>query len=340
MTAPAPLRVLVTGGTGLLGAQLLATLSDANAYRVTATRRPTSRMETVAHLDHVQWVTGDLAEREFADACLREADAVVHAAGLVSYDARDAGALVETNVRLTARLCDAALALGVAHFVYVSSIGALSPARRDGLIDESALTFHVQPDTSRYARSKYAAELEVWRAGEEGLGTTILSPSVVLGAGRWAESSAQLVPWVARGQRYYPPGGTGYVDARDVAAFAKTCLDRGPAGRRYIVSAENWAFGPFFERVAAELGVAPPATLAKAWQAELAWRGAQARARLTGAAAVLTRESARRSMVSLRYDNSASVAAGATYRSLGATIRDVVGAFRATESQGWSAPLT
>lgn len=319
---PARRRVLLTGATGLLGPYLARALYN-GGYALRATRRPTSDTAALSDLPDVEWVTGELDDVGFLDEALRDVDAVVHAAGLVSY-AKDArAALRHVNVDVTAAVADAGLRSGVGHFLHVSSVAAISPARRDGLLDESALTFHEHPDTTSYARSKYAGEREVWRAGEEGLPFTVFNPSIILGVGDWGRSSVQLFPWVARGQRFYPPGGAGYVDARDVAAFAKTCLDAGPAGRRYIVNAENWKFGDFFRAVARALHVDPPCVLAKAWQAEAAWRWALLSAGARGERSVLTRESARRAMLDIAYDNAASVAAGARYRPLRHTVEDV-----------------
>ncbi len=322
-------RVVVTGGTGLLGRYLLYELCADGRFAVVATRRAGSDVSGLGDLPNLTWSSGDLEDADFATALLTDARAVVHCAGVVSYAKRDRGAMRRVNVGLTALLANTALDLGVEHFLHVSSVGAISPAQYDKPLAELPFAFHDHDDTSAYARSKYAGELEVWRAGEEGLPFTILNPSVVLGVGDWGRSSAALIDWVARGQTYYPPGGTGYVDARDVAAFAKTCLLRGAANRRYVVSAENWSFRAFFAEVARVLGVEPPTTLAQAWQAELAWRGAGLSAKLRGRDPVLTRETARKSMRVVRYDHRESVAAGAVYRDLRDTIWDVARAYGA-----------
>ena len=329
---PHPHRVLVTGATGLLGRYLLFDLCADGRFAVTANYRKGSDRSGLEDLPNLTWRLGDLEDQTFVNDLLDDADAVVHAAGLVSYRDSDAAALRRYNVELTARLADAALALNVGHFLHVSSVAAISPAQSENTVDERALTFHPHDYSSSYARAKYYAELEVWRAGEEGLPFTILNPSVILGAGDWRRSSAQLFDWVAQGQRYYPAGGTGYVDARDVAAFAKTCLLGGPAQRRFIVSAHNWSFGRFFKTVAQALGVNAPQTLAGPWFAELAWRGAGLSAKLQGRDPLLTKETARRAQQTLTYDNAASLAAGATYRPLEQTIWDVARAY-ATQAQ-------
>ena len=327
MTAPKPRTVLVTGGTGLLGRYLLRELARDPSLRLRATRRASTDVSPVADLD-VEWVEGELDDPDFVDDALAGVSSVVHAAALVSFRKRDRAALRRVNVDATAALADAALERGVGHFLHVSSVAAISPSAREAPVGERPYTFFPQSDTSFYARSKFDAEREVWRAREEGLAVTVLNPSVVLGVGDWVRSSDRLFAWVARGQRFYPRGGTGYVDARDVAAFAKTCLDAGPADRRFVVSAENWRYERFFRVVANALEVPPPTIPAKPWQAEFVWRGAAAQAFLTGGEPVVTRESARRSMAVIEYDNSASLAAGATYRPVAQTIWDVARAYQ------------
>lgn len=317
-----PRRVLVTGATGLVGSYVARALAADPLYEVRATRRPGSGLELLAEASsRIEWSTGDLRDLDAQDAALSGVDAVVHAAGLVSYRPADAALLREVNVGITRDLVNAALRRGTGHFVHVSSVAALA------LGDD--------PSPTRYALSKRAAELEVWRASEEGLPVAILSPSVVLGAGRWSESSCRLFPWVDQGQRFYPPGSTGYVDVRDVAAFAKTCLDEGITGRRFVLNGANVSYRDFFAAVAAGLEVAPPRTPVNAWQAELAWRAEALRSLVSRKRPLLTEESARRSLSTKRYDASHSERAGAHYRPLARTIADVAASYRATAARGW-----
>lgn len=329
-------RVLVTGATGLVGSYIARLLAAADDYEVRATRRPTSSAELLGEAaGRIDWVTGDLRELAVQDEALDGVSAVVHAAGLVSYRPEDSDLLREVNVGITRDLVNAALAGGVEHFVHLSSIAAISPSDALAVVDESDRGFAADESTTRYARSKYAAELEVWRGCEEGLPVAILNPSVVLGAGRWDGSSCRLFGWVDGGQRFYPPGSTGYVDVRDVAAFAKTCLDEGLTGQRFVLNAANLTYRAFFESVASALRVAPPATEVNAWQAELAWRAEAVRSRVLGRSPLLTKESARRSLTAKRYDAARSEAVGAHYRPISATIEETARAYRATRSRGY-----
>ena len=263
-------RVAVTGATGLVGSYLTRALVADGGYEVRASRRPDSPTVLLAEAAaQVDWVTGDLRDLDHQAELLADADAVVHCAGLVSYRPADTARLREMNVGITRDLVNLALERELPHFLHVSSIAAISPPQADAEVHEGHRSFHEHPDTTRYARSKYEAELEVWRGREEGLGVTVLNPAVVLGAGFWDRSSCRLFAWVDAGQRFYPPGSTGYVDVRDVAAFAKTCLAGEPRDARYVLSAENWTYERYFREVAAALTVDPPTVRVNRWQAEL-----------------------------------------------------------------------
>jgi len=104
------MRVLVTGGTGLLGRVLIEGLTQ-GGYAVRAlNRRPAPAS------DGVQWIQGDLAAGAGLDETLGGIDAVIHAAS-------DPGRAQEVDVHGTGRLLRAAGAAHVRHFIYVSIVG-------------------------------------------------------------------------------------------------------------------------------------------------------------------------------------------------------------------------
>ncbi len=328
--------VLITGATGLVGSYIARAFAADPALHVIATKRSSSQTKLCAEANQkIEWREGELQDIEFQESLLKDVDIVVHAAGVVSYKKEDSKLLKEINVELTSDLINGALAHNIEHFIHVSSIAAISPASPDMVIDESHGTFHPTETTTRYAKSKFEGELHVWRGAEEGLDVAIISPSVVLGAGFWDRSSSRLIHWVDQGQRFYPPGATGYVDVRDVAAFAKTCHDKHYTAQRYVLNAENWTYKAFFDAVADALDVRPPNTKVTPWQAELAWRAEAVKAKIQGKSPLLTKESARRSMGIHRFDNTKSIAAGATYRPVTETIADVVEQYRKTAKKGW-----
>ena len=104
------MNVLVTGGTGALGRDLVVALRSAgHRARVMSRRSGTG----------ADWVQGDLASGKGLDAAVADMDAVVHAASAAAQPWR----LRATDVGGTRRLLDAAKRAHVKHLVYVSIVG-------------------------------------------------------------------------------------------------------------------------------------------------------------------------------------------------------------------------
>ena len=137
--------VLVTGGTGHLGRDLVSVLKDGYQVRVLA-RKP-------GQDPAVQWVRGDLDTGEGITEAVAGAHVIVHAATFSPAARR--GFLLPTDffrspphvdVEGTNRLLEAAKAAGVGHVLYVSIVG-------------------VERTSLPYARLKLVAETLVRRSG-------------------------------------------------------------------------------------------------------------------------------------------------------------------------------
>lgn len=256
--------VLVTGGTGLLGAHLLHRLA-AQGQRVRATRRAEADISFVEWvfglyssnpkplLDLVEWAEADLLDYPTLLAATQGISTVYHTAAMVSFNPADAQAVLATNVLGTANLVDACLAQGVAELCHVSSVAALGSPNADGLIDERC-AWGKSKGRSPYARSKFLGENQAWRAMEMGLRVVVLNPSVILGPGRWTSGSGQLFNRVRRGMPFYTNGVSGYVDVRDVAQAATELMAQPEInGERFVLNSQNISFGELFGLMAHHL---------------------------------------------------------------------------------------
>ena len=104
------MNVLVTGGTGALGRDLVVALRSAGHRARVMSRRPGTGTD---------WVQGNLATGKGLDSAVADMDAVVHAATAAAQPWR----LRATDVRGTRRLLEAAKRAHVRHVVYVSIVG-------------------------------------------------------------------------------------------------------------------------------------------------------------------------------------------------------------------------
>ena len=123
------MRVFVTGGSGFVGCHVISELVTAG-HEVVALVRSRDRLERALHplgCAPVQAVLGDLSSVDVLRREMKSADAVVHAAGVYTFDARRAREMYETNVDGTRRVLTLAAEARCDPIVHVSSVTALWP---------------------------------------------------------------------------------------------------------------------------------------------------------------------------------------------------------------------
>jgi uncharacterized protein YbjT (DUF2867 family) len=133
--------ILVTGGSGTLGRELVPYLMDAGHTVRATSRRP--RQD-----DGVRWTVTDLGTGEGVREAVAGADAIVHLASATRFGRNDP----EVDVAGTARLLRAAADAGVGHLVYVSIVGidrVPMPYYRDKLAAEELIQEGPVPWTIR-----------------------------------------------------------------------------------------------------------------------------------------------------------------------------------------------
>ena len=197
--------ILVTGGTGHLGRELLERLVlQRRSVRVLA-RKPLA-------IPQVQWAVGNLATGEGIDAALQGVHTVVHAATFSPIarhgTIRPADLFTsppKVDVDGTRRLLDASRRAGVAHFLHVSIVG----------LDDATLP---------YSRVKLAGENLV-RLSNLPWSVVRASPFFYL-LDRVLENLRWLPVWPLPDAAFDP------VDTGDMAAYLVECLDDGLRGVR------------------------------------------------------------------------------------------------------------
>ena len=260
--------ILVTGGTGQIGSRLLFHLTQNKAHKVRAIYRNAHSLEKIEQLfiqqspngaeqfRSIEWVEADISNIPALEQAFVNVSFVFHCAGFISYDPKDFDKLIKINVEGTATIVNLCLSFGVQKLCYVSSVASLSAAV--GKVADEQNEWNPEARNSDYAISNHGGEMEVWRGSQEGLKVIIVNPSIILGRSDYNSGSGLLFKQVASEPPRYTTGGSGYVDAKDVARAMVALQFSEVANERFVLNAANLTYKEIFEKIAKILGVKAP----------------------------------------------------------------------------------
>lgn len=273
--------ILITGGTGLVGAHLLLNLVDKETA-IRAIYRKTSAIEKTKSLfqlyqkqqlfSKIDWVQADIIDVSALAIAFNNIDYVYHCAGLISYDPNDEELLRKVNIEGTANIVNLCIDNEIKKLCHVSSIAALGniAAHETQVTEETE--WNPEALHSDYAISKYGAEMEIWRGQQEGLNVVIVNPGIIFGAGFLNQGSGLFFSSLKKGFRFYTNGTTGYVGVTDVVKIMIQLMDSDISGERFIVIAENVSFKEVIFSIAEKLDAKKPKIEAKPLMTAIGWR--------------------------------------------------------------------
>lgn len=302
-------KVLITGGTGFLGSYITKALVE-KGYAVRAIRRPSAKLPFYIPWHELEkkaggsleWVNGDILDVVSLEEAMEGIDTVIHSAALVSFLSKEQERMYRANVEGTTNVVNMALEKNVRRLVHISSVAALGRTAHGGHVNEEKKWEESKVNT-HYARSKYQAEMEVWRAAAEGLSTVILNPSTILGYGDWNSSSCAIFKNIYHEFPWYSPGINGFVDVEDVAKAALLLMESDITEERFIVNSENWPFEKLLNTIADSFGKKRPSRKITPFLIKLAWRMEKIKSAFSNHRPLLTKESARVAMSRTHFEN-------------------------------------
>lgn len=306
--------ILVTGGTGFLGAYIIKNLVE-KGHAVRAIRRSPKLPFFIDEgiWEKVQWVEADVLDVVSLQEAMQGVDAVIHAAAVVSFTKEKRKEMYAVNVDGTANVVNIALESGVRRLLHVSSVAALGRTTKASTVTEEKV-WEENKSNTHYAITKHNAEMHAWRGFAEGLEGAIINPSTILGYGNWHESSCAIFKNAYKNFPWYTKGVNGFVGVEDVAEAAVQLLFSDINERRFIVNAENRSFQSLFNSIAVGFGKKPPHRYASPFMGEIAWRAEKLKSIFTGSKPLLSKETAKVAHSKTSFDNSALLKALPDFR--------------------------
>ncbi len=310
--------IFVTGASGLVGSHLIQSLLS-KGESVRALYR-----NSIPHFrgsDKVEWIKGDILDVVFLHQAIQDITHVYHCAAIVAFSPKQAASMLQANIEGTANVVNACIEYQIQKLVYVSSVAALGRIREEAPIDE---TMNWTPETSNsvYGKSKYLAEMEVWRGMGEGLNVAIVNPVIILGAGDWNKGSSEIFKSAYDQFPWYTKGVSGFVDVLDVIDAMQLLMNSNVQGQRFIISGANVPYQEIFTRIANAFNKRPPYKKVTPLLANIVWRLEAIKGFITGKTPLLTKETAATAQAMVYFDNTKFLKAfpAFSYRSIETTI--------------------
>ena len=274
--------ILVTGGTGLVGAHLLLHLLENGEQNLRALYRKENHIQKTKSLfelyekgdlfQQIEWLQGDILDIPSLEIVFQNVEYVYHCAAKISFNPNKEDELRKVNIEGTANIVNFCIDKKVKKLCHVSSIAALGDLGQNETIITEATEWNPEVLHSDYAISKYGGEMEVWRGHQEGLQVVIVNPGVIFGPGFWNQGSGAFFTSIKKGIPFYTLGSSAYVSVIDVVKIMRLLMHSDISGERFTIIAENRTYKDIIFTIADKMGVSKPSIEAKPWLLSLGWR--------------------------------------------------------------------
>ena len=331
-----PQTIFVTGGTGMLGHNLIRLLLE-QGHRVRAlVRSPEKAQKLFADLrpepGRFETVQGDMDHVAKFVQALQGVDTVIHTAAYfreyAGRDPNETATMQKINVDATLELMERAERAGVKTFVHTSSSGTIG-VKPDGTAGDENTPPDAKQLRNAYFQSKVTGDAAIKRWLEQPRQIKVVS--ILPG---WMFGPRDAGPTGAGGlvlqflERKLPgklDAGSSIADPRDVAQAMINAITLGRNGERYIVAGRYASLSDVFDLLERISGVTSPKRMIPQWLLENLARLDELRAQVTRTPVQLPLVGIqtlhlKRSMTSAKAEREL----GAKFRPLEETLRDTV----------------
>lgn len=251
-------RILVTGASGFIGANLVRNLKERGA-EVRVLIRHSADPRNLLPEGEVQRLSGNLRNPDSVNKAVAGCDEVFHVAADYRLWAADPNEIYETNVRGTENLLKACKMAGVKKIVYTSTVGTIGLKNQPQPCNE--LTPH-DPGQFRghYKKSKWEAEQIALKYAQEGLPLVIVNPSAPIGPmdHKPTPTGRIIVDFLRGNMPAYVNTGLNFIHVKDVVAGQIAAAEKGRVGERYILGNKNLTLIDFLKLISSLTGKPVP----------------------------------------------------------------------------------
>jgi dihydroflavonol-4-reductase len=234
------MRVLVTGATGLAGANICAQLAE-RGDAVRALARATADTEPLVALG-VEVATGDITDADEVRRGAAGCDAAIHCAALLGGASQNLADFEAVNTRGTKHVLDAAEAEGLGRVVAVSTGTFFDTS---GGLEREDAPVSKEPSSDPYTITKMAAFQDAMARAERGMDVVSTHPGAIFGPSPVASNALGstsfnrvLLSALRQRIKQYLRFPVSWVYSEDVARGCILALDKGVAGERYMLDGQ------------------------------------------------------------------------------------------------------
>ena len=243
-------KILITGGNGLLGTNVIKSL-EARGIAVRALLRRSN--ETLEHARNCKVILGNVLQHDDMRRAAEGCDAIIHICAITDQSLLRYEEYRRFNVGSLQVAIETAKACGIKRLIFVSTVNTIGNGNGSTPGDEQTPLQGVYA-RQLYARSKVEAEALLLSTPEiEG---TIVNPCFMIGAYDSKPSSGELI-LLGYGKRvvFTAPGSKNIVDVHAAAEAICNALEHGRRGERYLLGGENVKLTDFYHMMSEIDGV-------------------------------------------------------------------------------------
>jgi len=250
------MTTLVTGAAGFLGSHVTRQLV-ARGEEVRVLMRPSSSNRAISDLP-LEYVTGDLRDPASLERAMKGVRRVFHVAADYRLWARKSKEIYDSNVGGTKNLLAAAKRAGVEQLAYTSTVATIAVDRPE--LPNESTDAKLEEMVGHYKRSKWMAEREALQAAKDGLPVIVAMPTTPVGPWDWKPTpTGKIILDFLNGKMPgYVETGLNFVGVEECAAGHLLASEKGKAGERYLLGAENLTLKELLDTLSKITGLPAP----------------------------------------------------------------------------------